>query len=368
MAKVIIFVTMSLWDEPHRGRHHYANLLSQHHTIVWINRNLMPGENEVKPGIQHIKDGLYVLHTGKPFLSKRLDDRLNLNNWHRLKLLQRELKLLGMGSPNVVWCYDFKGLPFVEEYKNQATSIYFCNDWFGEWTSRFGKWAFPMHEKRIASTADYVITISPKLCLRFTPFNKNVFFVPHGLWLPDKPTAFGKKRRPEIAGYIGTLNDTIDINFLWKIVEATDLNLLLAGPIIEASPPQIEAFHRLIGYRRVQYLGNLGRSDSDDARSQCDVLLLPYSNSRVREYGFPIKYFEYLGSGKPIISTDYMEWPAPFRGTVNLYRNEDDLQSLVSQVYRQWNDDTFRSAVELAGNSTWGHRVETISELIGVAL
>ncbi|NTU69967.1 hypothetical protein HGB13_04075, partial [bacterium] len=134
MAKVIIFVTMSLWDEAHRGRHHYANLLCRNNTVIWINRNIRRGEKKVKTGIEHIKDGLYVLHTGRQLIPTSFDNRLIFNNWRRLRLFKKEIKFLGIRNPDVIWCYDYKGIPFINAYKDKSVCIYFCNDWFGEWT------------------------------------------------------------------------------------------------------------------------------------------------------------------------------------------------------------------------------------------
>lgn len=362
MAKVIVFVTMSLWDEPHRGRHHYANLLSDRNTVIWINRHLRPGEQDVRPGIQHIKNGLYVLHAGKPLLPTRLDNRLNINNRFRLRLLRRELARLNIKSPDVVWCYDHKGAPFVRAYGGRAVCLYFCNDWFGNWTS------YPRHEKTLASIVDHVFAVSPKLCARFEPLNRNTHFVPHGLWLPDATPVYSKKPRPETVGYVGTLNNTVDTDLLEKIINETECDLLLAGPIVEASPPKRAAFQRLINHPRVKYLGDLGKREADHARSLVDVLLLPYVKNIVREYGFPIKYFEYLGAGKPILSTDYMTWPDPFCDTMHVFREQDDLRTCIAQAYQRWNEDCFNNAMALARKSTWECRVATISELIGVAL
>lgn len=361
MSKVIIFVTMSLWDEPHRGRHHYANLLSRRHTVIWVNRHLGSNEKGVKPGIKHINDGLYVLDVGKQVLPTRIDNRLNINNWFRLKLLQREMKRLNIGSPDVVWCYDFQGIQFVKSYSGRAVCIYFCNDWFGEW-------AYLRYERNLTSSVDHVISISPKLSSRFKTTNNNSYFVPHGLWLPEVTPEYRKKPKPDTLGYIGTLNNTIDVEFLEALIEKTGLDLLLAGPIIEATPSKTEELHKLINNPRVTYLGNLKRREADGARALIDIFLLPYVRGSVRDWGFPIKYFEYLGTGKAIISTNCMQWPDIYRDTVNIYLDYNDIRMFVNQVYQQWNEDSFKKAIELSRKSTWEQRVTTISELINVEL
>lgn len=271
------------------------------------------------------------------------------------------MKRLNMGSPDVVWCYDYKGIQFVRAYRGRAVCIYFCNDWFGEW-------AYLRYEKNLASTVDHVISISPKLCARFETINQNSYFIPHGLWLPEVKPEYRKKPQPEVLGYVGTLNNTIDVDFIEKLIDETGLVLLLAGPIIEATSSKMEALQKLINNHRVKYLGNLGRREADDARALIDILLLPYVKDTGREWCFPIKYFEYLGSGKVIVSTDCMEWPDSFRDTVNIYREHEDIRMCIAQAYEQWNEDCFKNAIELAKKSTWERRVASISKLIDVEL
>ena len=53
--KLIIFVTMSLWDEPHRGRHHYANLLANNNMVIWRRCHYSWREREKRDkGLEHV--------------------------------------------------------------------------------------------------------------------------------------------------------------------------------------------------------------------------------------------------------------------------------------------------------------------------
>jgi|GEM_PF-3448594 len=368
MGKVIVFVTMSLWDEVHRGRHHYANILCKNHTVIWINRNIEKAETQVKKGIEYIKNGLYVLHVGKSLIPKRIDEHININNYFRLNLLRSELKRLKIKKPDIIWCYDYKGISFINAYKKKAITIYFCNDWFGEWTSRYGKWAYPFYEKKTASLSNYVITISDKLFYRFKPFNRNTYIVYHGLWLPDITPVYKKNNSPEFIGYVGTLNETLDLEFIEKIVYETKYTVLLAGPVVEMSELKKIKLARLIENKNVDYLGDLTKEHADIVRSKIDILLLPYQKSVVRDYGFPIKFFEYIGTGKPIVATDFMEWPSEYIDKINIYNDFDCIEEYLFAVYRKWSETEFSSSIDLSKKSTWSCRIKLISEIIDVQL
>jgi glycosyltransferase involved in cell wall biosynthesis len=372
---VIVFAVRSLWAEPHRGRHHYATLLSERHRVLWVNRHLHPGEPEGKVGLERVSEGLQVLHAGwlPPFLRlirrcRPLHLRHNLDNRLRVRLLRRTLNGLGSASPDVLWCYDFKGVPFVREYKNRAFCLYVCNDWFGDWSSRLGNWSVPRYEWNLARLADCVIAVSPKLQARFAAHNPRSYFVPHGTWPTAQRPEYVHKPKADTAAYVGTLNNTVDVSFLERILRETNLQLHLAGPIVEYADAQARAFEKLIQSRGVKYYGNLDRHKAEAVRAKVDLLLLPYKRNRVREYGFPIKYFEYLGTGKPIVATDCMEWPEPYNGFVHVYHGDSPLQVWLEDVYEQWDQSRFSDALSLAEQCTWEFRVQEIGKLTGLKL
>ncbi|MBN1461909.1 MAG: glycosyltransferase [Armatimonadetes bacterium] len=361
MGKVVVMVTMSLWDEPHRGRHHYASLLSQQHTVIWLNRHLRRGEKWDGPRVETVSSGLYVIHPGRVLLPPRVDLRINMSNWFRLAALRRGLRMLSIRNPDVIWCYDYQGLPFFRFYRDKSLLLYFCNDWFGEY-------AYTRYESRLVSLADYVIAVSPKLRDSFKELNANAHCVMHGLWQASEPPKYIRKTAPETFAYVGTLNNTVDVEFLERIIRETDGRLVLGGPVVEASSVQRKAFQKLLASERVTYLGNLGKDDAYQAMCRADMLLLPYAKGRIRGQTYPIKYFEYLGCGRPILATDFQEWPPAFPGTYTVYREGDSLSQRVAEAYSRWDESSFAYFLELAGRSTWAHRLAEVSGIIGVEL
>lgn len=359
--KLIIFVTMSLWDEPHRGRHHFANLLADNNTIIWVNRHYSWRErNKRKKGLEHIDRGLYVLHNGLMALPGRIDNRLNINNSLRLRLLLATLKKNGFNQkPDVIWIYDYKAINFAAFGKDQLNSkvIYFCNDYFGDF-------AYSRYESKLCSKVDSVFCTAPKLRDRLIKYNQSCMFLPHGVWPPKKTIRFEKKSKPETIGYIGTLNATVNIDFFYKILDQTGYKLILGGPIVECGEAKKENFRKLLKCKRVSYLGNVEHVDLYDELEKIDICMIPYICDFRGQHQFAIKFFEYLSAGKPIVATPYFEWPEPYKKFVCIYDNNDNLKDFLYSVYSQWNKDMFDSAKRLASQSTWNHRIQEISEVI----
>jgi len=355
--KLIIFVTMSLWDEPHRGRHHYANLLADNNTIIWLNRPLTWRESKGKRAeLEHINRGLYVLHAGRSLLPSRIDYRLNLNNYFRLQFLLKVLKKKGFNrKPDIIWIYDYKALNFASFFNDFSKTIYFCNDYFGEY-------AYSKYEAKLATKVEYVFCTAPKLKDRLVKFNQKCAFLPHGTWFPKEIKEFQKKAHPESIGYIGTLNNFVDVDFLWKILNQTDFQLILGGPVIECNAEKRENFTKLFEHERVNYLGEIKRDNLFHFLEIIDVCLISNICDFNGKHRFAIKYFEYLSAGKPIVATHYFDWPEPYGKFVHIYRNNNKLEDFLYSVYSQWNKEIFDAARSLASKSTWAHRIKQISQ------
>ena len=357
----LIVVTMSLWDEPHRGRHHYAMALSEKHRVLWVNRQLAWREvGSVKIGVEKINENLSVLHTGRSILPGRIDYRLNLSNIVRLQLLKKTLPNFGM--PDIIWIYDYKATQFAKFFQEKAKIIYFCNDYFGEY-------AYKRYESALSKKVDHIFVTAPKLLDRLKIYNSNCTFLPHGVWLSGQKPEFKKKAKPESIGFIGTLGTGIDCDLFRCIMEKTDLRLILAGPIVECTQTEKNEFETLFCHPRVEYLGNLSRAEAQKEISKLDICLLAYSVDHPQSgYRFVLKYFDFLAAGKPIIATRYFEWPEPYAEFVSIYDGKSDLKEFITSVYLNWNSKHFAKAIKLAGQCAWGNRVREVGQIIGVSL
>lgn len=357
--KLIVFVTMSMWDEPHRGRHHFANALADHNTVVWIDRPFYWKDKSARVGLEHIERGLHVLHPGRTPLPYRLDHKLNWGNRSRLKLLIRTLKSAGFDrQPDIIWIYDYKAANFARHFRGRCIRIYFCNDYFGEY-------AYEKYEPGLCAEVDHVFCTSPALRDRLVGFNPNCTFLPHGVWLPAAPVEYRRKPHPENIGYVGTLRQDLDLVFLNRVLDETDLRLVMAGPVTECLPEQKRGYEQLLAHPRVDYLGNLKQDQIPAALADIDICTVPYKLDQ-RQFMFPLKLFDYLAAGKPVAATPYFDWPGPYDKFVSVWQPGQDLRMFFEEVYERWDQSAHRAALALAADSTWARRTEQVAEVLGL--
>ena len=347
---------MSLWQEPSRGRHHYAKALSKDNTVVWINKRYENSKNSPnKIGVEYINKNLIVLHTGKSFFSNKIDEYLNLNNLFRLFLIKKIL--LKSYKPDLIWIYDYKGIRIAKYFNKKAKVLYFCND-------NFGNKVYHYYELKLAKIVQYIFCTDLKLVNKFKLINNRTYFIPHGIWMDKKDISiFRKKYTPKIVGYVGTFNDTLDINFFNQILINTNYDLYLAGPIFDCDYNKSILFKNLFQNNRVKYFGILSnQSDITKFIQNFDICLLPYLNTFD---GFALKFFDYLYSGKIIVATEYnFIWPKEFLKFVHLYKKEFNLQVFLDSIYSSWNFCKYSNQKKLASNSSWFDRIIEISKYL----
>ncbi|MGH3261760.1 MAG: glycosyltransferase, partial [Trebonia sp.] len=147
--------------------------------------------------------------------------------------------------------------------------------------------------------------------------------IPNGIdeatWLTPAPPPAVVRDLPRPCGiYAGTIDDRLDVDGVRGLVEAGGLaSVALAGPVAD---PEIG--RRLRAEPRIRLLGNLSQRELVGALMWADVCLLPHAVTRLTEAMSPLKLYEYLASGTPVVATDL----APVRGAgprVRLVRDGD---------------------------------------------
>lgn len=106
--------------------------------------------------------------------------------------------------------------------------------------------------------------------------------------------------------YVGSISEVRGIRKMIEALDGSDVRLKLAGPF-ETQMLQKE-MQRLRAYRQVDYLGVLDRRDVAKVLGECRAgLLLLQPTLNYRE-SMPIKLFEYMMAGLPVIASNFDYW------------------------------------------------------------
>jgi teichuronic acid biosynthesis glycosyltransferase TuaH len=105
--------------------------------------------------------------------------------------------------------------------------------------------------------------------------------------------------RPRL-GFIGALKPFVDYRLLVETVKRFEqVSLVLMGPVVES---QNAGLQELLGFPRVHYLPAVASSAAPGYMKALDVGLCPYRRDDNFTAGqFPLKFFEYLAAGIPVV-------------------------------------------------------------------
>lgn len=224
--------------------------------------------------------------------------------------------------------------------------------------------AFNAEERRLLQRADCVFTTSTALHAKCSAHHERVHDFPNVVDLDH----FGRARRPgdlpadlrsipsPRLAYVGALSDfKVDFPLLeqvarahpqWQVVLIGDEREGQADPQL-ASLAQMPNVHRL-GHRPYQRLPDYLRG--------MDVGLLP---TRINDYTrsmFPMKYFEYLAAGVPVVSTP-LEFTRDHAHGLAIGADAIGFaEAVAAQLQRGRLTD--KEVASFVGENTWSHRLD----------
>lgn len=129
--------------------------------------------------------------------------------------------------------------------------------------------------------------------------------IPNGIdadvWLPHRSAPAQVRDLPRPCGvYAGTVDDRLDVDAVLSVLKSGTLEAIaIAGPVAD---PHIGA--RLAEHPGVHLLGALSQADLAAALMNLDVCLMPHVVTPLTKAMSPLKLYEYVASGTPVVSTD----------------------------------------------------------------
>jgi glycosyltransferase involved in cell wall biosynthesis len=124
---------------------------------------------------------------------------------------------------------------------------------------------------------------------------------------------------------------------------------------------------RLRSRRNIHILGEKSRAELPGYLKGMAVALIPYRPNDLTRNIFPLKLFEYLAAGVPVVAGGLPELDR-YSGVIGVARAPEDYPRLARQAISLDTADSRAIRVELAAQNSWDDRVEDISRLVEEAL
>lgn len=167
--------------------------------------------------------------------------------------------------------------------------------------------AFALFEKLTCKKFDMIITATPYIREKFLEINKNSVDIKNYPIIEElhNDVAWGS-RKDEVC-YIGAIAESRGIKEIVKAMALIDgARLNLAGNFIEkAVEEEVKGYE---GWVKVNALGFLGREEIAEVLGRSKVGLVTLRPLPSYQEALPIKMFEYMLAGLPVVSSDFPLW------------------------------------------------------------
>lgn len=164
------------------------------------------------------------------------------------------------------------------------------------------------YEKKVCKQFDAIVTATPSICEKFLKINSNTIDVNNFPILDELFMETTNSEGKNNICYIGGISKIRGIEELVKAIgiSKSDTKLFLCGDFRE--PELKNKVEKFSGWSKVKYLGLIDRNDICEVLSQSIagiVTLWPEPNHIESQ---PIKMFEYMSAGIPVIYSNFPLW------------------------------------------------------------
>jgi glycosyltransferase involved in cell wall biosynthesis len=379
----IVCVGFADWDtDLWTNQHHLMARLARENRVLFIEslglrqpqlarRDLTRIARRLRRGLAPARaiDGLHVLSPLViPLHRSRLVRALNA----RLlpALVRRSARRLGLRRP-ILWAYVPQAEALIEAL-DPSLIVYHCVDDISA-HARIDTDSFRAAEERFATRADLVLASAPALAERLRRFSGNVLDAPNvadtelfsqalirdPAHPPDPEMAALPEPRIVFTGAIVAAK--LDLAMLAQLARLRrSWSFALVGPVgpgdphTDVSALAAEPNVHLLGLRSYEQLPTVLRA--------ADAGLIPYSRNALTDSIFPMKVYEYLAAGLPVIAT-----PLPALAGVPEVLTAADAEGIAHLLDRALADDGPALRAErsrAAAAHSWDRRLHEIAAAV----
>lgn len=164
-----------------------------------------------------------------------------------------------------------------------------------------------------------------------------------------------------IVGYHGALANWIDYDLLRKIAEDGRFELVLIGYAHDSSLEE----SGLLECEHVHFLGSKSYFELNSYAACYDIGILPFRKYALTESVSPVKLFEYMAAGKPVVTTDLREC-AKYQSCLVASNHEQFMANLESAISLMSNAEYMNLLRRDAEENSWRGKTLAIFDELDV--
>lgn len=309
---------------------------------------------------------VYSLPPVLPFYNKhRWINKLNQKKIARY--VRRRMKKHGFSDP-VVWCYSPMSADAVENIPHSAL-VYDCVDRHSAYKGMIDVSVVDNMERDLASSANQVFCTASGLKETLVTYNEGTVMLPNGVKFEHfNSAAGGKLPIPEdlkdlprpIIGFSGMLQECIDYDAIEEIAKSRpEWSVVLVG----GNMPGVNLDY-LKKYPNIHFLGMKPYAEMPAYLGAFDVCLNVFRSGDLSKDVSPLKFFEYLATGKPVVSTPQPVQVLDYADSVYIANTTADMVAECEKAMSETDDTMTKLRISYGEACSWEARVSQMESIL----
>ncbi|ABZ83738.1 glycosyl transferase, group 2 family protein, putative [Heliomicrobium modesticaldum Ice1] len=217
--------------------------------------------------------------------------------------------------------------------------------------------------RELVNKANVVTAVSPYLVEKFSAkFQNDIHLLPNGLdverfsYRPEyaRPIAELNGLERPVIGFIGALTSWIDFELILKMAEHIKTgSIALVGPIYSTAVSQLK------GHPRIRFIDSIPYERVPHFLYQFDILLLPRNYEPHSLASDPLKLYEYMATGKPVLSTA-LPSAMRFQDVIYVGKTHQDILDLLGKIPAHWSSEQSLAEIQRVASMDWHQRAERL--------
>ena len=321
--------------------------------------------NRRSRGIDEIETNLW-LHTPPALLPGRYYSRFvaRMNAQVVAHDVLEQTERLGFERP-ILWMYLPEHAPLVGQFGERLCAYHCIDEWSVGARGRKRNTVVAL-ERDLVQHAHIVFANSRLTYENKKRWNANTYRVPSGADVEHFSSARLGVAHPSVAdlqhpvlAFAGNINEKINITLLTSVARAKpEWSIVLAG----RHNPHAVDLSQLNALANIHMLGEVPFDVLPSVLAGADLCLLPYAVGEATRYRSPLKLYEYLATGKPIVSTPHPE-VAEWSDFVTIAPTDEFTAAIERALANDTTEESNRRR-EVAKAQSWDSRVDTMEALL----
>lgn len=326
-------------------------------------------------GLQEIHPSFYLFHSFRllPMVRGQIWPLVQLDQHLQVQQLKYYMEKLGFERP-VLWGYFPPSFRHLIGKVGEVLTCYHCTDNHAGHAEAKGLnpesvWEA---ETQLLKEVNVVFTTSRPLYEEKKQYNPNTYLmtnvadVKHFFPVSQGAVSVASELRDQegpVAGFVGAVDAyKVDLVLIEEVSKRLPhWTFVFVGPVGTGDGTKRS---ELPDAPNLLFLGRRSYEHLPGYIAGFDVCIIPYSLNSYTSGVFPLKFWEYLASGKPVVTTPLLALEE-YRGCVEMADDPDSFALALERAYAGIEDEVARQQrLEMASEQNWERRAEEMLTIL----